>query len=116
MSALHIEQRGDVTHLRFTGSLTIAEVTPLRQELLSALAAPPRTGQSVDLDLASVTEADSAGVQLLTATALWLRQQQLSSTVSAPAACVDLVARAIGAADDQQCCGFQRCNETGVTP
>jgi len=116
MSALQIEQQSDVTRLRLQGSLTIAEVTPLRQELLACLNEPGHATQNLVWDLASVTEADSAGVQLLTATSLWLQQRQVNSSVSACAAGLDMVARAVGAADDRQCCGFMRQQDTGVTP
>lgn len=115
MSALHIEQADGCLQLRIKGSITIADVTPLRVEMLAVLSAPERPVREVVLDLQDVGEADSAGVQLLTSAALWLQALQIRPVLAGSSTQVDQVARAIGAADDHQCCGFERRAATGVT-
>ena len=108
MSTLHIDQGAGVLGLRVEGSLTITEVTPMKQALLSALDDAARPHLPVVLDIAAVTDADSAGVQLLTSTARWLAARRVPSTVSGESGALELVARAVGAADARQCCGFTR--------
>ncbi|MGV8891582.1 MAG: STAS domain-containing protein [Burkholderiaceae bacterium] len=51
----------DFQVLRIQGELTIYRATELKQVLLAALAKP----SSLEVDLSSVTEIDTAGVQLL---------------------------------------------------
>lgn len=113
MSQLHTQQDGHCLNVRIEGSLTIADVTPLRVAMLAALNAPPQTVQEVRLDLQGVGEVDSAGVQLLASAAQWLREIHVRPVLEGPAPGVEQVARAIGASDAGQCCGFQRVSEQG---
>lgn len=116
MSAMHHDQAADRLSLRIEGSLTIADVTPLRVEMLAVLSTPPRPVKEVVLDLHAVGEADSAGVQLLTSAALWLQALQIRPVLSQVSHTLDHVARAIGAADERQCCGFERLHNLGDQP
>ena len=113
MSELHTHQDGDRLSLRIAGSLTIADVTSLRLAMLAALTAPPQPVKEVVLDLHAVGEADGAGVQLLASAAQWLRDLHVRPVLEGPAPGVEQVARAIGASDAGQCCGFQRVSEQG---
>ena len=116
MSTLHHTQAADRLSLRIEGSLTIADVTPLRVEMLALLSAPPQPVKEVVLDLNAVGEADSAGVQLLTSASLWLQALHIKPVLSQVSNTLDHVARAIGAADEQQCCGFERRHNLGDQP
>lgn len=108
MSALHTEQAEGCLRLRIDGSITIAEVTPLRVEMLAVLTEPIQPVQAVVIDLQGVGEADSAGVQLLLSASAWLEALKIQPLLAGVSTSLDQVARAIGAADDAQCCGFAR--------
>lgn len=108
MSALHTEQAEGCLRLGIHGSMTIADVTPLRVEMLAVLTEPAQPVREVLLDLGAVCEADSAGVQLLLSASTWLQALQIRAVLVGASTSVDQVARAIGAADDKQCCGFVR--------
>lgn len=113
MSELHTHQDGHRLSLCIAGSLTIADVTPLRLAMLAALTAPPQPVKEVVLDLGAVGEADSAGVQLLTSAARWLRELHVRPMLGNSAPGVDQVANALGAGDEGQCCGFERVGDQG---
>lgn len=113
MSELHTHQDGDRLSLRIEGSLTIADVTSLRLAMLAALTAPPQPVKEVVLDLHAVGEADGAGVQLLASAAQWLRDLHVRPVLGNSAPGVDQVAHALGAADEGQCCGFERVGDQG---
>lgn len=58
---IHVETRGNVCVARLQGDLTIYQAKELKERLLALL-----TGsEELELDLAGVTELDTAGVQLL---------------------------------------------------
>lgn len=92
--------------LRLLGPLTIAAAAAGRTGLLQALQALP--AGAVRLDLAGVTEADGAGVQLLLSTVRALRQRGHAPTLGACPDGVIAVAMALGAADAQSAFGAPR--------
>lgn len=116
MSALHARQNDACLALRIEGTLTIADVSPLRDELLRAVAAPAGPLAAVLLDAGDVGEVDSAGIQLLMATSAWLSGLQIRPQLASASGSIELVAQAIGAADALHCCGFARTPQTGATP
>lgn len=70
-------------HLEIKGELTIFTAAELRRQLLEALA----TGRELEVDLAAVSEIDSAGLQLMVAAKreAAARQQLLHFTGHSPA-------------------------------
>lgn len=90
--------------LRLSGALGIATAAQAREQLLQALSAPP--AGPVHLDTVGLGEVDSAGVQLLLATARQLAREGRPATAGRPAEPLARVAQALGVGDDAQCCGF----------
>ncbi|MFY9514254.1 MAG: STAS domain-containing protein [Rubrivivax sp.] len=62
--------------MNIEGELTIYRAAELRGVLLAALASSVQEGGDLEIDLAGVTEFDSAGVQLLLAAQNSARQSQ----------------------------------------
>lgn len=94
--------------VQLAGALDIATAAQAQVQLLQALAALPAA--PVHLDTESVIAADSAGVQLLLSAARELAQQGRAATTGLPPEPLRRVARALGACDDAQCCGFAIAN------
>jgi anti-anti-sigma regulatory factor len=90
--------------LRLDGALNIATVAQARGELLQALASAP--GAALRLDTRGVTEADSAGAQLLVATAAQLARDGRRAGLLPPPAPLARVLRTLGLGDDQGCTGY----------
>jgi anti-sigma B factor antagonist len=61
MMQIDKQQTEEVTHLRIAGDMTIYEAAALHAALLESLAGP----DAIELDLAGVTELDTAGFQQL---------------------------------------------------
>lgn len=114
MSTLHVDHTEGGLRLRLVGSLTIAEAATVRTELMQALSAAPVAPQDAVLDVGTVGEIDSAGVQLLVSTAGWLQGLQARPLLGSASTGVEQVAQALGAADAQHCCGFARAATTGA--
>jgi anti-anti-sigma factor len=79
--------------LRIEGEMTIYRAAQLKDEMLTALSA----SQALDLDLASVTEMDTAGAQLL------LLLQREAKAVGKP---VCLTAQSQSVAEVMRLCGI----------
>lgn len=106
MSQIHAQADATTLHISLAGTLTIAEVTETRSDLMTQLAATGSEVQAVSLDLSAVPEIDTAGIQLLLATARCLKAQGRQPTLQRNSDVVRTVALALGAADAVQCCGF----------
>ncbi len=107
MSDVQVHQEGKTLHIVLAGSWTIADAAALHQALRTSCAHPAAGLSVAVLDLAGVQTADTAGVQLLLALARSLREAGLALQVQPRSPAVDKVARALGACDDRQCCGFE---------
>ena len=83
MATAAIRTSDDATVVTLTGDLIIDTVASLRPALLDGLAQPG----DLTLDLAAVDACDTAGIQLLlaTAAAARLRSKELRLTAAAPA-------------------------------
>lgn len=75
----------DVMRLALDGELTIYRAAELREELLAALPVAPT---SMEIDLAQVSEVDSAGVQLLIAARRAAQAQGAAFALVDPSAAV----------------------------
>lgn len=91
-------------HVRLDGALSIATVAQARGELLQALATAP--GAALRLDTTGVTEADSAGAQLLLATGAQLARDGRAARLQPPSAALARVLRTLGLGDELGCVGF----------
>lgn len=89
--------------IELTGSLTIADAAQARQDLLGVIV--QLSGGPLQLDAGQIEEIDGAGLQLLLATTRVLRVGDRSVQWVAVSEPLRRVAKAIGAADDHQCCG-----------
>ncbi len=78
---LHLEPAGD-GRLRLQGELTIYSAAAAREALLARM----QPGAPLELDLAGVTEIDSAGLQLLMSAKLHARAQDGELRLAAHAA------------------------------
>lgn len=105
MSGVHFQQRADVDLLQIGGDLGIYTVAQVRQTLLAVLSA--QTGRPIELDTQSVDEADSAGVQLLVATARFVREGGGRALCGATGEAVASVARRLGAVGPGTFCGWE---------
>jgi anti-anti-sigma regulatory factor len=107
MSQVQVHREGQALHIVLSGSWMIADAAGLHQALRASCAHPVAGLNVAVLDLAGVHAADTAGVQLLLALARSLRQAGLALQVLQRSPSVDNVARALGASDARQCCGFE---------
>ena len=112
MSQVHAHTDATTLHLSLAGTLTIAET---RSDLMTQLAATASEVQEVRLDLSAVPEIDTAGIQLLMATARSLQEQGRQTTLQRSSDVVRTVSLALGAADAVQCCGFTHTLATGAS-
>lgn len=110
MNGVHFDVRAEGALLQLGGDLGIYTVAQLRQTLLAVLAEHP--GRPIELDTQAVDEADSAGVQLLVATAHYVRQGGGQPVCGETSQGVEAVARRLGAADVRTFCGWDRKQES----
>jgi len=115
MSQVHAHTDGATLHLSLAGTLTIAESAETRADLMTQLAAAGSNVREVRLDHSAVPEIDTAGIQLLMATARSLQTQGRQATLQRSSDVVRTVSLALGAADAAQCCGFTHTLATGAS-
>lgn len=106
MIDLHLDLDSVPACIRLQGALTIGAAATGRTDLLSLFEALPPG--PVQLDLAGVTEADGAGVQLLLSATATLQRAGHAPTVTACPEGVRAVAAALGAADTRHAFGAAR--------
>ncbi len=110
MSQIQINAENGRVVLALSGALTIAEAAETRMALLNELQQDscfPSQVQRVGLDASQVAEIDSAGVQILVATAKWLEERGQKTQLMACAELVTYVSSALGASSAQSCCGWK---------
>ena len=78
------KRKGDARALRIEGEMTIYRAAELKQILLASLG----TAGTLEIDLSSVTELDTAGVQLLIAAKKTAQAQQQELRLTAHSAAV----------------------------
>jgi anti-anti-sigma regulatory factor len=106
MSHVQFQQTGSSLHLVLSGGLTIAEAAAVHAALRAGCATLPVDVTVAVLHTDQVSVADTAGVQLLLSLASSLRARGLTLQMAGRSTAIDGVARALGACDVRQCCGF----------
>lgn len=110
MSAVTLCHEAACATLRFEGGLTIAVAAEVRQQMLAALQTLlDRPGTPVRLELGALHEIDGAGAQLLLALNAALSAAGHQPAVGECPPAVLAVATALGAADEEQLLGAERC-------
>lgn len=112
MITLHPAHDGQAARLVVDGELTVAEAAEARATLLGLC--PPLAGQPLQIDLAGVTPADTATVQLLLALARSLHQQGTAAQLLACHPALQALATVLGAAGSGRCCGLPFDATTGA--
>lgn len=115
MSQVHAHTEATTLHISLAGTLTIAESAETRSDLMTQLNAMGSEVRQVRLDLSAVPEIDTAGIQLLMATARSLQAQGRQPMLQRSSDAVRMVSLALGAADAGQCCGFTHTSATGAS-
>lgn len=110
MSQIHAQSQAEQLRISLAGTLTIAEVTETRSDLMAQIQGLGEAIRHVHLDVSAVPEMDSAGVQLLLALGRALRERGHELTVGPLPTAVRTVTQALGAGGDGHCFGF-KCHD-----